>query len=80
MSGNRRSPVREIEVELKDGAPKDLFIFIRKIDAIAPFRFGVQSKSKRGLALLDRQQFMFKAEHLDLERDIKASTAFREIA
>ncbi|MGO7402005.1 CYTH domain-containing protein, partial [Rhizobium ruizarguesonis] len=35
VSGNRRSPVQEIEVELKDGDPKDLFIFIRKIDAIA---------------------------------------------
>lgn len=80
VSGNRRSPVQEIEVELKDGDPKDLFIFIRKIDAIAPFRFGIQSKSERGLALLDRQQFMFKAERLDLERNIKASSAFREIA
>ncbi|MGO6748416.1 CYTH domain-containing protein, partial [Rhizobium ruizarguesonis] len=30
VSGNRRSPVQEIEVELKDGDPKDLFIFIRK--------------------------------------------------
>ncbi|MGO7388290.1 inorganic triphosphatase [Rhizobium ruizarguesonis] len=80
VSGNRRSPVQEIEVELKDGDPKDLFIFIRKIDAIAPFRFGIQSKSERGLALLDRQQFMFKAEHLDLDRNTKASAAFREIA
>ncbi|MGO6747747.1 CHAD domain-containing protein, partial [Rhizobium ruizarguesonis] len=34
----------------------------------------------RGLALLDRQQFMFKAEHLDLDRNTKASAAFREIA
>ncbi|RWY68733.1 CHAD domain-containing protein [Rhizobium sp. WSM1325] len=80
VSGNRRSPVQEIEVELEDGDPKNLFVFIRKIDAIAPFRFGIQSKSERGLALLDRQQFMFKAERLDLERNIKASAAFREIA
>ncbi|WP_246724910.1 CYTH domain-containing protein [Rhizobium ruizarguesonis] len=80
VSGNRRSPVQEIEVELKDGDLKDLFIFIRKIEAIAPFRFGIQSKSERGLALLDRQQFMFKTEHLILERNIKASSAFREIA
>ncbi|QKK33190.1 CHAD domain-containing protein (plasmid) [Rhizobium indicum] len=80
VSGNRRSPVQEIEVELKDGDQKDLFVFIRKIDAIAPFRFGIQSKSERGLALLDRLQFMFKAERLDLERNIKASAAFREIA
>lgn len=80
VSGDRRSPIQEIEVELKDGDTKDLFVFIRKIDAIAPFRFGIQSKSERGLALLDRQQFMFKAERLDLDRNIKTSAAFREIA
>ena len=49
--GERRSPVCEIELELKSGDPAALFALARWIDAAVPIRLGVLSKSERGYRL-----------------------------
>lgn len=80
VSGDRQSPILEVEIELKDGDPRDLFAFARKIDAIIPFKFGVLSKAERGFALVDAQRSVFKSEPLFLDRDMNAASAFQRIA
>ncbi|MDP9811313.1 inorganic triphosphatase YgiF [Rhizobium tibeticum] len=80
VSGDRQSAIREVELELKDGDRKDLFILARKVDGIVPSRFGVRSKSEKGFALVDQQRSVFKAEGLDLERNMPAVAAFQAIA
>lgn len=80
VSGDRRSLIREAEIELKDGSPIDLFVFARKIDPVAPFKFGVRSKAERGFDLIEAQKSVFKAEPIHLERDMDAAAAFQAIA
>ncbi|MBB6487769.1 CHAD domain-containing protein [Rhizobium lusitanum] len=80
VSGDRLTAVREAELELKDGSEKDLFVFARKIEAVAPIRFGVRSKAERGFALIEQQRSVFEAERLDLEPNMRASDAFLAIA
>ncbi len=80
ISGERRSPIREIEIELKEGNPRDLFIFARKIDAVTSFRFGVRSKAERGFVLAEAQKTVLKAEPVYLERSMNAAAAFKAIA
>ncbi|MBE1507268.1 CYTH and CHAD domain-containing protein [Rhizobium viscosum] len=80
VSGCRQTLVRELEIELKDGGARDLFVFARKIDAVAPFRFGVLSKSERGYLLQDKEPFAHKAERLLLEHSVRPLAAFRTIA
>ncbi|MFS8054076.1 CHAD domain-containing protein [Rhizobium sp. BR 317] len=80
VSGERNSAVREAELELKGGNQKDLFVFARKIEAVAPIRFGVRSKAEKGFALIEQQKSAFKAEPLDLDQDMPASDAFQTIA
>ena len=80
ISGDRRSPIREGEVELKDGKRTDLFVVARKIDAITGFRFCVRSKAERGFRLIDAQKSVFKAEPIHLDTDMNAAFAFRASA
>ncbi|KRB61533.1 metal-binding protein [Rhizobium sp. Root708] len=80
ISGDRRSPIREAEIELKEGSPSDLFVFARKMDAVANFRFGVRSKAERGFVLADAQKKVVKAEPVHLEQSMNAAAAFKAIA
>ncbi|WFU05675.1 CHAD domain-containing protein (plasmid) [Rhizobium sp. CB3171] len=80
VSGDRNTAVREAELELKDGNQKDLFVFARKIEAVAPIRFGVRSKAERGFALIEQQKSVFKAEDIRLDQNMHASDAFQTIA
>ncbi|WP_245294233.1 CHAD domain-containing protein [Rhizobium etli] len=80
LSGDRQSLISEMELELKDGNPKDLFVLARKVDNIVFFRIGVRAKSERGFALIDKQQNAFKAEKVLLEQRMRTAKAFQEIA
>ncbi|WP_315855402.1 CHAD domain-containing protein [Rhizobium leguminosarum] len=80
ISGDRRAPIREAELELKDGTQRDLFALARKIEAIAPVKLGVRSKAKRGYILVESQQTVFKAERLHLDKNARASVTFQAIA
>lgn len=77
--GERRSPVCEIELELKSGDPATLFTFARRIDAVVPIRLGVLSKSERGYRLTDATLTKVTADAVVLAGDATAAQALGEI-
>lgn len=79
VAGDRRAPICEIELELKEGDPAGLFALARRIDAAAPVRLGVRSKAERGYLLLAPAATRAKAEPVALARDMTAAQAFRRI-
>jgi inorganic triphosphatase YgiF len=80
VAGDRRTPVCEIEAELKHGSPAALFSFARRIDAVAPLRLGVLNKAERGYRLLGPACRAVKAEPVVLAPEMTAAAAFRHIA
>lgn len=80
VSGDRRTPFCEIELELKDGDRKDLFGLARRVEEVIPVRFGVRSKAERGFRLLEEQRFAFKSEQLHLDKSMRATALFQVIA
>lgn len=77
--GDRKSPICEIELELKEGDPAELFGLARRIGMVVPVRLGVQTKSERGYRLAGPVATMFKAEPVALSGDMTAAQAFRHI-
>ena len=77
--GERRSPVCEIELELKSGDPAALFAFARRIDAVVPIRLGVLSKSERGYRLTGAAPARVTAEVVILDGDTTATQALGQI-
>jgi inorganic triphosphatase YgiF len=75
-SGDRSSPIREAELELKDGDPSDLFVLARRIDAVAAFRFGVRNRLRSHRSA----ETGLQGESLHLDRDMTAIAAFQAIA
>lgn len=80
-SGSETSSIGEIELELKQGTPDDLFTLAHSLVADVPVRLGVRSKAERGYLLLDgKKDGVRKAEPLSLREDMTAAEAFRAIA
>ncbi|MDO8289482.1 MAG: CHAD domain-containing protein [Parvibaculum sp.] len=79
LVGDRKSPICEIELELKEGDPVALFGLARRIGMVVPVRLGVQTKSERGYRLAGPVATMFKAEPVALSGDMTADQAFRHI-
>ena len=79
VAGDRRSPVCEIELELKSGDRAALFAFARRIDAVVPIRLGVLSKAERGYGLAGEAPTRVMAEPVVLAGDATAGQAFRQI-
>lgn len=80
LAGDRRSPLCEIELELKRGDPAALFAVARRIGALAPVRIGVLSKAERGYRLRGPLVDAFKAEPVALDHGMTAAQAFQHIA
>lgn len=80
VAGGRQMPVCEMELELKDGRAEDLFSLARKIEAIVPIRFGVQSKAERGYRLCEPLATAIKAEPIDLTPRLSSVAGFKTIA
>lgn len=80
VAAERRSPICEIELELKEGPAQALFSLARQVDEIAPCRPGVLSKSERGYLLLGPAIRFVKAEPVALSPDMTAQDALRSIA
>ncbi len=53
-TGRDSAPIAEIELELKDGDPADLYDLARDIAEIVPASVEARSKAERGYALLDK--------------------------
>lgn len=79
VGGERQTPVCEIELELKDGDPRDLFVLARRIEAIVPIKFEVQSKAERGYRLLETVRTVVKAEPIELDRQMNSAEGFQTI-
>lgn len=80
VAGDRQSPICEIELELKSGAPAALFAFARKLDAVAPVRLGVLTKAERGYRLAGPAPTMVKAEPVLLVDGVTPARAFAIVA
>lgn len=78
--GERLAPICEIELELKSGTASALFAYAHKLDAIAPVRLGVLSKSERGYRLLRAAPGAIKAETVVLGGGMTTAQAFVHIA
>jgi triphosphatase len=77
--GDQKSPICEIELELKQGDPDALFALARRLDAVAPVRLGVLAKSERGYRLTGPDITAFKAEKVKLTEELSAAQAFQHI-
>lgn len=74
-------PLCELELELLDGEPSDLFGLAQALAETVPLRLGALSKSARGFALLDgKLRRPSKAGLVVLDPAISAGEAFRTIA
>ncbi len=80
VAGDRQSPICEIELELKSGAPAALFAFARKLDAVAPVRLGVLTKAERGYRLAGPAPAMVKVEPVLLDDGATPARAFAIVA
>ncbi|AYG63407.1 CHAD domain-containing protein [Rhizobium jaguaris] len=80
IAGDRQTSICEIELELKDGDARDLFVLARKFEAVAPVKFGVQSKAERGYWLMEAAKSAVKAEAVELGQATTAISAFQTIA
>jgi inorganic triphosphatase YgiF len=80
-AGRKRTPLIELELELKRGKPAALFHLAEEIGRAAPLRLGTLSKNERGYALAEgRLGRPAKAEPLRLGPELNEADAFRAIA
>lgn len=81
LSGERRLPLCEIELELVEGEPAALFTLARRIAERCSVRLGVESKSDRGFRLIDHKlEGAVRTEPIRLSRDMAPNDAFATIA
>lgn len=80
-AGDRADPICELELELKNGQPGDLFVLARRVAEAVPVRLLTLSKSDRGYDLAaDRVPAAVKARPVPLDGDHSVAEAFRAIA
>ena len=78
---NGDAPLWELELELKEGRPEDLFTLAQALAETVPLRLGAMSKSARGFSLRDGTlRRPSKARPVTLAPDATAGEAFRAIA
>jgi triphosphatase len=76
----RRAPVHEVELELKQGDPAELFRLARSLAATVPLRLAVKTKAERGYELAANAALgAEKATRLDLDAHLTCQQAFRAI-
>lgn len=75
------APLCEIELELQDGDPADLFVVAQSLSETVPLRLSVLSKSAVGYALLDgKTASVVKADTVALPDGASAGDVFRSVA
>jgi len=79
--GDQRSPICEVELELKSGPPAALFALARELSQAAPLYLAFDSKAARGQALLAGDpQAARKGRPIELDPDATAGEAFQTVA
>ena len=80
-AGERRAPIRELELELKSGAASALFDLARRLVADVDIRLSFESKSERGYRLADQVELQpRKAQTVALDPKMPAAAAFKALA
>ncbi len=79
LAGDRRTPVCEMELELKSGDARALFDLARQLDAEAPLRLAVLSKAERGHRLTQALTPAVTAETVPLTREMTAAEGLQAI-
>lgn len=79
-AADRAERFAEVEFELRKGDPAALFDLARQVDAIAPVRIGVLSKSDRGWRLLGPVRDSVKIGLPELDPAMPVHAAFSAIA
>lgn len=75
------APLCEVELELQEGDPADLFQLAMALAETVPLRLSVHAKSAIGYALIDgTTRSTVKAEAIDLPDDARAGEVFRRVA
>lgn len=81
VAGRKRTPLCELELELKQGKPAALFDLAEEIGRAAPLRLGMLSKNERGYALVENWLGRpAKADPVHLDAEMSEADAFRTIA
>jgi inorganic triphosphatase YgiF len=78
--GDRRSPICEVELELKSGPPAALFALARELSAAAPLYLAFDSKAARGQALVAGGQAARKGDKVEFAADATVGEAFQATA
>jgi inorganic triphosphatase YgiF len=77
-AGDAQEPIREMELELKEGKPLALFRLAEALQTDIPLVLGTEAKSERGWRLLTgRPREVEKQEAIELLPDVTAAEAFR---
>ncbi|MEX0842332.1 MAG: CHAD domain-containing protein [Xanthobacteraceae bacterium] len=80
-AGGKSSPLYEVELELKRGAPADLFRLAQALAEDVPVQISVRTKAERGYALVGREKpAPVKALLVALKPDFTAQAAFQTVA
>ncbi|HEY3889190.1 MAG TPA: CHAD domain-containing protein [Caulobacteraceae bacterium] len=80
--GDRKSPICEVELELKSGPPAALFALARELSGAAPLYLAFDSKAARGQDLVAGQSLAapHRSEPIALAEQASVAEAFRTIA
>ncbi|MGZ3376354.1 MAG: CYTH and CHAD domain-containing protein [Phenylobacterium sp.] len=79
--GEQKSPICEVELELKSGAPAVLFALARKLSAAAPLYLAFDSKAARGQALVaGGEPAALKSSRVELADEATVGEAFQAIS
>jgi inorganic triphosphatase YgiF len=77
-AGEKVEPIRELELELKEGKPAALYHLAEQLQTTLPLVLGAESKSDRGWRLLHgRTRKGVKQAKLHLPEDVTGAAAFR---
>jgi triphosphatase len=80
-TGDHLAPLFELELELKEGRPRELFELAQKLNETVPLLVSVKSKAERGYALLQEDSSKFeKALPVHIWPTSSAGQAFQLIA
>jgi inorganic triphosphatase YgiF len=81
QAGNRSSPLRQLELELKRGKANELFAIARALARKIPLQLASKSKGTLGYALIDKEKPQpVRAGPIELAADADWATAFQVIA
>lgn len=79
-AGIKATPISELELELKTGDKRVLFLLAGELAETVPLSLGVKSKAERGFELVDGGDYgVEKAEDVTITPDMTVAEAFRTV-